>query len=397
VNEPGDHALEGYRGDAQLWLAANFRLRAADEPFYAPGAAHYTADYLARQRPLQQILHEGGYAGITWPREYGGQGLTPAHERVFREAAAAYALPDLGTLGGATYHVCFPTMLAHGQPEFLRVHGPRALAGDELWCQFFSEPGAGSDLAAVSTSARPCDEGWIISGAKVWTSGAALADYALCLARTDSAAEKHRGLTWFAVPTRAPGVTIRTIRQTDGTEQFCQETLDDVVVPDDHRIGGLNDGWTVTQTMLIFERDSGIFKDRVDLAPGDLPQALVRLARRLHLDTDPEVRDLIAQVHVYDYVQKQLASRVEAMVPSAVPAAAMAAYGKLAKGTFDPIKARIAMSIAGAAAVAWPPDDELGWQISKSYLNSRIFSIAGGTNEMQRNAIGERVLGLPRR
>jgi alkylation response protein AidB-like acyl-CoA dehydrogenase len=390
--------LAKYREQTRSWLADNLERRSDTGARQVRGVSHRSVADVDAQRPLQRKVYEGGYAGITWPTEYGGQGLTDAHERVFNEEARGYVLPDLGIAGGLTTSVCGPTMLRHASHEFLRRHIPKMLAGDELWVQFFSEPEAGSDLAGVRTRAARDGDRWILNGSKIWSSGALYADYGMCLARTNWDVPKHRGLTWFAVRTHQPGVTVQPIREINGDAEFCQEFLDDVELTDDDVIGELDQGWTVVQTMLVFERGAGMISTQPrPTGPRELVPDLVALARRTGREHDPNVRQLLARAHVNDYVQEQLALRVVAMMRASDGMnAGVAAYGKLAAGTFLPIRARIGMEIGRAGALVWNEGDVDAMTTSLDYLNGRIMSIAGGTNEMQRNGIGERVLGLPR-
>jgi alkylation response protein AidB-like acyl-CoA dehydrogenase len=362
------------------------------------GVDHRTVEQMADERAKQRTLFDGGFAAITWPVEYGGRGLSHDHEAAFLQQAAGYRMPDLGVVGGTTYGVCANTMLRHASPEFLRRHGPAMFAGDELWCQLFSEPSAGSDLAGITTRATRDGDRWRLTGSKVWSSGALYADYGMCLARTNWEVPKHRGLTWFAVKLDAKGVEIQPIREINGDTEFCQEFLDDVELTDDDVIGEVDQGWSVAQTMLVFERGAGTPASAVMATPPQgLAPDLVALAQRVGRERDPVVRQLIAKAHTNAYVHGQLARRIAQHLridPSA--AAGIASYGKLAAGTFLPIRARIGMEIGGPAALLWNDDDVEEQRASLDHLNSRIMSIAGGTNEMQRNAIGERVLGLPR-
>lgn len=381
---------------ARAWLAANLAPIDASAAHTPRGAHGNTRAAINDARALQRRVDDAGFAGITWPVEYGGRGLTEAHEVAFAEESAQYAMPDLGVAGRATMATCAPTMLEHASPEFLRRHIPRILQGDEIWCQFFSEPGAGSDLAGVTTRAVRDGDRWILSGAKIWSSGAFYADYGMCLARTNWDVPKHRGLTWFAVPTDAPGVTVRPLREINGTEEFCEEFFDAVELSDDDVIGTVDHGWTVTQTMLVHERLASEAStgddDTTPLAP-----ELVALARRVGREQDPLVRQIIAKSHTLDWVQTQLNVRVmEHLRLGTANAAAIAAYSKLAAGTFDPQRARMMLEVGGAAAITWDGAASEDAQAALTYLNCRVMSIAGGTNEMQRNGIGERVLGLPR-
>jgi alkylation response protein AidB-like acyl-CoA dehydrogenase len=219
----------------------------------------------------------------------------------------------------------------------------------------------------------------------------------MCLTRTDWDVPKHRGLTWFAVPIDAPGVTIRTIQQINGRTGFCEAFLDDVVVSDSEMIGTLNGGWSVVQTMLIYERGAGESGSRA-LEPRSLAPDLVALARKVGRAGDPVVRQSIARAHVNDFAQYHLGKRIAARLQqSKVPDASIASYGKLAGGILLPMRAQITLEIGGAETLLWPEDaDESASQYARIYLNGRMTSIAAGTNEMQRNGIGERVLGLPR-
>src|ERR1700728_2732815 len=234
--------LEQYRQQARTWLAEHLEPR--DGPPQYHEVDYYTPEVIAANRALQRILYDGGYAGITWPVAYGGQGLPDEYATVFTEEAKGYVLPDFGVLSGTTFSICVPTMIAHGSPEFLAQFVPTVLAGDALVCQFFSEPSSGSDLAGARTRATQDGEQWVINGQKVWSTYAHLSDWGFCLTRTNWDVPKHRGLTWFAVPSHAPGVTIRPIKQINETSEFCEDFFDDVVVPDRNRIGDVDHGWT---------------------------------------------------------------------------------------------------------------------------------------------------------
>jgi alkylation response protein AidB-like acyl-CoA dehydrogenase len=391
--------VETFRLQARTWLDEHLERR---DPWSTGrrlrGVDHKTVEGITAQRAVQRRVFEGGYAGISFPSEYGGRGLTEAHERVFNEEAAAYEMADFGVAGGTTFGVCIRTMLAHASPEFLRLHIPRILAGDELWVQFFSEPEAGSDLAGIRTRATRDGDRWILNGSKIWSSGAYYSDYGMCLARTDWNVPKHRGLTWFAVPTTAPGVTVQPIKEINGDAEFCQEFFDDVELTDDDVIGDVDHGWSVAQTMLVFERGGG--GTTAVPEPRDarqLPSDLVALARQVGREKDPVVRQLIARAHINDYARDRLSGRIAArMRASNSMDAGIAAYGKLALGVLDPIRARIGMEIGRGAALLWEPGAIEGMTPAVNYLNGRVMSIAGGTNEVQRNGIGERALGLPR-
>jgi alkylation response protein AidB-like acyl-CoA dehydrogenase len=394
-----DNDLELYRKEVRHWLAANLR-RSADG---ASAMSHVRPErsraHFDEQRALQRRIHDAGYTGISWPAEYGGRGLTAEHERVFSEEAVHYEMPDFG-FAGITTGTCSKTIRVHASEAFRQEHLPRVLAGEEIWVQFLSEPAAGSDLAGIQTRAIREGDHWILSGGKIWSSDADIADWGLCLARTDWDVPKHSGLTWFAVPTDAPGLTIRPIRQISDESEFCEEFFDDVVVPDTYRIGDVNDGWTVATTLMAFERGAERYSERdgglraID-GPGPLAPDLVALARRVGRDQDPVVRQLIARAHGNDYLVNELNARIALRMRLASRDSNVAGYVKLARGMFEPERGQIGVAIGGGAAVTWDPEDTDGAETSQTYLMSRLRAIAAGSNEMQRNGIGERVLRLP--
>lgn len=382
--------LDSYRVKAREWITGHLQ-PAGTKPASARGRE--TAEHIAIQRELQRRLYEAGWAGIDVPAEYGGQGLTLEHAAAFADEAHGYLLPDFGILSLVTFGIALPTILSACSEPFKRRHVPRILAGQELWCQLLSEPGAGSDLAGIHTKATRDGDTWIVNGTKVWSSGASFADFGLCITRTDWDVPKHNGLTWIALPLNANGSTVRPIREINGGWEFCEVFLDDVAVDVEEVMGGVNEGWAFTHTMLVFERGA-LRGDRTEL-PTVLAPDLVELAEQRHQLDDSHVRQLIATGHVYDVVRAALVIRLERMMRSAGGSGNLASYLKLAKGIYDPLRARIAMELAGDLAIAFEPDSA-GEATSTDYLNGRVQSIAGGSNEMQRNGIAEKILGLPR-
>ena len=391
---PGD--LESYRAEARAWLAANLARR---DPAGELRSAHAVSpEQVTRDRALQKKTYEAGYFGIALPVEYGGQGLSNQHQRIWNEESSRYAVPMPGGIAsGVTQGIVLPTILAHGTEDQKRAWVPKMLSGEEIWVQLLSEPGAGSDLAGLLTRATRDGDVWVLNGTKVWSSGAMSADFGICLARTDWDAPKHRGLTWFKVDLHDPAVTVRPIREINGSSEFCEEFLDDVAVGDDMVIGEVNGGWAVTNTMLAFERAAGATEARLHGRHGRrvLAPDLVELAKARGLTNDSAVRQLIARSHINDYMHGQLAKRVMGSMSSGKADASAASYIKLDTGLLQPQRAAAAMEIAGRGGVAWEADGP-GSTASVNFLNGRIMSIAGGSNQIQRNIISERILGLPR-
>jgi alkylation response protein AidB-like acyl-CoA dehydrogenase len=347
---------------------------------------------VARARQLQHTLAVNGLAGITWPVEYGGQGLTAEHERIVQEELAGYEVPQFF---GSTLEKIARTLLVHGTGAQKHAHLRRMLHGEQLWAQFLSEPGSGSDLAGATTRAVRDGDTWVLNGSKIWTTSGHYADYAICLARTNWDAPKHRGLSMFIVPVHTSGLTVVPIRLAVGTSEFCQEFLDDVVIPAGNLVGAVDEGWTVARTLLVFERNafaSGPVEAANQQRQG-LDEGLVRLARDAGRADDPRVRDLLVQAHVSDMVSGQLADRV---ITGQAAGAITGPAGSLIKLSVAAASFRhsdIAMEIAGSAAVASAravPD------IGVDYIGRQALAVGGGTNEMQRNTISERLLGLPR-
>jgi alkylation response protein AidB-like acyl-CoA dehydrogenase len=365
------------------------------------------AAQIAEGRALQRKVFEAGYLGITLPVEYGGQGLTAEHERIWYEESAAYAVPvAAGVATMVTLGIVLPTVLAHGSEEQKRDWIPKMLSGEETWAQLLSEPAAGSDLAGLRTRATRDGDQWVINGAKVWSSGADMADFGICLARTDWEVPKHRGLTWFKVPLNDSRVTVRPIKEINGSAAFCEEFLDDVIVGDEMVIGAVNGGWPIANTLLAYERAGGshgghgiIPSAEASRGPGmsrRLPADLVALAHARGLENDPATRQLIARAHINDYMQAQLADRVTQLARSGKANPAVASLLKLGIGEVQPHRAQLAMEVAGRAGIAWDADDENAGATALNYLSGRVMSIGGGSDQIQRNIIAERLLGLPR-
>ena len=354
----------------------------------APPASGSNEDgaYVAARRRWQGRLAEHGLAGVTWPREYGGQGLGPIeHVIVNQEIAAAGAPGILDTIGVG---MLGPTIIAHGtDAQKARFLGPM-LHADEVWCQLFSEPAAGSDLAAIQTRARRQDDGsWRLSGQKVWTTNAQFASFGLLLARTDPDLPKHKGLTMFAVPMDAPGVTVRGLRQISGEAEFNEVFFDDVALEPDAPVGGVDDGWRTALTTLMFERLTiGLGTEGLGYKEGRFAKALAADDVARH---DPDVRRRLGEIGAELLAVKFGGYRaLTALQRGQIPGP----EAGLAKVTL--VNAAIAAGELVADTLG--PDalqDGEEWAYMISFLPG--LKTAGGTEEILRNTIGERVLGLP--
>jgi alkylation response protein AidB-like acyl-CoA dehydrogenase len=352
---------------------------------------------VARDRQLQRLFFDAGLAGICFPKEYGGQGLTRAHQRALNEELAGYEYPM--RLQCPTFSPCAPVLLEFGTDEQRRRHIPAMLKGEEIWLQMLSEPSGGSDVAgALTTAVRDGDE-WVLNGSKVWTSGAWWSDWGLCLARTNWDVPKHRGLTVFMVPMARDGVEVQRIEMLNGSKEFCQEFMTDVRVPDSDRIGDVDDGWTVGTRWMFHERM--LFNSPYVIVPRGIRRgtvsavAVLDAARDAGRLADPVVEDLVGEARTLEIVGEMLEGRIAEGIRSKTMPEQSAAVGRLFKGMVSARLATLAFEAAGEAAAAWS-DDDAAASAAVGYLMRQAGSIGGGTVEMARNVIAERVLGMPR-
>ncbi|WP_035856542.1 acyl-CoA dehydrogenase family protein [Cryptosporangium arvum] len=385
-------SVEEFRADAKAWLADSMP-RLADRDPALDDPENDTASW-NRTRELQKMLWDGGFAGIAFPRGYGGLGLTPEHQRAFNAESAPYELPL--RINVPTLSICAATILDLGSEQQKRDRIGGALRGDELMVQFLSEPRGGSDLAGVTTKAERDGDLWVLNGAKIWSSGAYAADYGLCLVRTDWSVPKHAGLTMFLVPVHADGVTIRRIRQVNGSTEFCEEFFDDVRLPADAVVGEVNGGWAVASRQLYWERTSmgggspyvsGVGRGVAPAAsrpPADLARAVGRL-------DDVTVRELIGESRANHLVQSALIARVGAGLGGGHLPGPSASMTRLLHAETDWRDSDIRLRIAGSAAVTGSTAE-----VGELSLNRQAGSLGGGSTEMARNVISERVLGMPR-
>jgi alkylation response protein AidB-like acyl-CoA dehydrogenase len=337
-------------------------------------------------------LHEAGYTMLTWTREKGGRELPTTYQQAFDRVASEYDIPDAGEVGLVTCGLVAPTIAEYGTPEQRARFVGHLLTLTEVVCQLFSEPEAGSDLAAVTTSAVRADEGWLLNGQKVWTSGARVADWGLALTRSDPRAPKHAGLTAFLVPMRSSGVTVRPIRQMTGGASFSEVFLTDVLVGDEYRLGGTGDGWHVALTVLSFERDHAIAWSPSIGGDFERVRGLAERSGRLE---DPLVRQLLADLFVHTRIEHLTNQRVAAARAAGRPPGPEASLGKLIWTENMRRIARAAGELLGDHLVADTGEwGTFAW--TQHLLGAPGYRVAGGTDEIQRNIIAERVLGLPR-
>jgi len=372
-----------FRAQVRSWLEEH---KAEAPVLQGPDAIKDEDEIIAARRAWQGKLAEGGLAGLTWPKEYGGQGLGPIEQVTANQEIARAKVP--GILDAIGVGMLGPTIIAHGTDEQKSRYLAPLLHGDEVWCQLFSEPAAGSDLAAVQTRARLQDDGtWRLSGQKVWTTNAQFAAYGLLLARTDADVPKHKGLTMFIVPMDAEGVTIRGLRQISGEAEFNEVFFDDVALDADAVVGGVGNGWGTALTTLMFERVT------IGLGSEGMGYNSTRFASALATDEaarrDPEVRhrlgEIAAELLAIRFTgYRTLTALQKGQVPG--PEAGLAKV-TLVSGA---IKAGdLIADVLGPDAL----DEDSEWSYMISFLPG--LKSAGGTEEILRNTIGERVLGLP--
>lgn len=351
-----------------------------------PNALTDEDQIIAARRVWQGKLAEAGLAGVTWPKEYGGQGLGPIEQVICNQEIARAGVP--GILDAIGVGMLGPTLIAHGSDEQKSRHLGPMLHGDEVWCQLFSEPAAGSDLAAVQARARLQEDGsWRLTGQKVWTTNAQFSAYGLLLARTDIDAHKHKGLTMFLVPMDAPGVTVRGLRQISGEAEFNEVFFDDVALDADAVVGGVGNGWGTALTTLMFERVTiGLGGEGLGFNSSRFAAAI---AEDEHASRDPEVRrqlgeiaaDLLA-VRFTGYRTLTALQRGQIPGPEAGLAKVTIVNGAIHAG-------ELIADVVGPDAL----DENSEWAYMISFLPG--LKSAGGTEEILRNTIGERVLGLP--
>jgi alkylation response protein AidB-like acyl-CoA dehydrogenase len=382
-------ADRAFREQVRTWLEEN---KPRDrQPQHGPAMRAFDAAW-------QRTQYDGGWAGITWPTDYGGRGLSLIEQMIWFEEYAWADAPDIGVNFVGINHAG-PTLIARAGEDIKAFHLPRILRGGSIWCQGFSEPGAGSDLAGLSTRAEVDGDELVVNGQKIWTSYAEHADYQELLVRTSRGDKRQHGITWVICDMHSPGITIRPIDTMAGPAHFCEVFYDDVRIPLSSVVGEVDDGWSVAMSTLSFERGTGFMRDQVDLV-----RRVDRLADLARDTSDARGRRRIDD----DAIALRLATvRAEAQAVAAMTLAAITRNARSSQpgpessmlryffSTLQQRVARLAMDILGVTALE---RTELGGADSWSawYLRCYAATIAAGSKDIQRNIIGERVLGLPR-
>ena len=362
-----------------------------------PPALDGVTGTVARAKAWRSALFDRGLAMLDYPEDVGGRGADKAAMQVWREETRG-RIPREDSVFGIGVGMALPTVRDHGSAELRDRFIKPGLRGDEIWCQMYSEPGSGSDLASLTTRADLDGDEWIVTGQKVWTSGAHHADYAILLARTDWDAPKHRGITMFVLPMNQPGVEVRPLVQMTGVSEFNEVFLSEARLPRDWVVGEVNGGWATAVALLGHERQatgtksmSGASHSRSKAGRSPIPVAQLRdLAARAGRTDDPVIRQELARLHSGEQIVKWIGAR--GIHPS---------IGKLWRTKQGRAAADVAAALAFPASPAWRTDLTVDQNEADDYfayhiLNCRGMSLGGGTDEIQRNTLGERALGLPR-
>lgn len=379
-----------FRAESHAWLAAHAKPRSSES---LPPATLTDAfsdeerEHVRRSKEWQATLYDGGWAGITWPKEYGGRGGTPIQAVIFAQEQARFDVPagvfaqGIGMAG--------PALMAHGSEWQKDRFLPPMLRGDEVWCQLFSEPGSGSDLASLSTRAELDGERWIVNGQKVWTSSAHYSDYGILLARTGEQADRHRGISYFLLDMRTPGVEVRPLRQMTGSAHFCEVFFTDVAIPSENLVGPVNGGWAVAMTTLISERSL------ISLLGGDRFPRLLRLARSSRVTADPTVRQELADLYIGFEIVKYLGWRQMTAMSKGIEPGPESSVAKLGLSLRLGQMGDLIMRVRGAGGMVSSEDPHVAY-LDSLFIGQWSSRLGGGTEQVQRNIIGERILGLPR-
>jgi alkylation response protein AidB-like acyl-CoA dehydrogenase len=385
---------ESFRSDLRAWLADVLAtLPPKPEATDWPGRRAYDQGWQAR-------LFEAGYAGVDWPVEGGGRGASPVEQLIFKEECERAGAPYVGTSFVGLLHAG-PTIIAEGTTAQRERFLPPILRGEEVWCQGFSEPGSGSDLASLRTKAVRDGDHYVVSGSKIWTSHAEVADHCELLVRTGEEGSRDKGITWLILPMDLPGIEIRPLTTIAGSTEFAELFLDEVRIPVENRVGEENDGWRVTMVTLSFERGTGFVGELLESMR--LLRSLTDLARRTGAWGDPSVRKRIGTLTAaFDGLWALTKRNVSEAARNGVPGVGGVVF-KLAYSEQGQLLTELAMDLldrAGLAASGLEGADGLGElpneELVDAWIKSISLTIAAGTSQVQRNIVAERILGLPK-
>ena len=399
-------SVADFAAEAREWLAAHAKPRAvAKEGELTPGdpfsvsvfhaLTHEQEQHLLEEaRAWNQAKAERGYHAITWPKEYGGLGLSKEYGRAFSRAEAEFDTPTSHELFSVTVGLIAPTVRAFGTPEQKERFVASFLRTDEYCCQLFSEPGAGSDLASLACKAERDGDEWVVNGQKVWSSGAQFAGWGELIARTDPDVAKHKGMTAFLVPFDLPGVEIRPIKQMSGGQSFNEVFFNDVRVPDSLRLGEVGNGWNVALTTLGFERDHSSSGGGGGNRVGGSWRHLLASARQSGKLDDPVVRQALMRYYTHSRIESFVNRRAADLRAAGAPPGPEGSLGKLLWTEGMRLLSDVVTDVVGASLVT--DTGEWGtYEWGEHVLGAPGYRIAGGSDEVQRNIVGERVLGLP--
>ena len=383
---PTDQELSDFRATCRAFLDEHATGISLSEP---DPRDHAT---MAQNKAFQGLLAEAGLAGITYPKEYGGAGLTKAHEAIWREEYSRY--PEMTTQLTISHGMCLPMLSEYGTDEQKELYVADNIAARTVWCQMFSEPGAGSDVASLQTRADLDGDEWIINGQKVWTTLAHVCDYGVVIARTDHEVPKHAGISMFIVDMRDPAIEIRPIHQIDGGMHFNEVFFTDLRIPKDNLLGPLHEGWRLATAMLMYER--------VAIGTGSTggintphSKRLIEYARKNGRLDEPVLRQKLMKLHCEETAKSLVSMRTRADLKAGKTPGPGGSLGKLHGSKILRDVRSLANELVGMEADAWMEGDRGQWW-GRLILGSFQAGIAGGTDEIQKNIIGDRVLGLPR-
>jgi alkylation response protein AidB-like acyl-CoA dehydrogenase len=387
-----DEAVEVVRQWVDSEVPAAWRSAAADGPA-ALRAVRSHDDY----RRWYPVFARSGLVAPTWLPEHGGLGITNNIARAIETVLVPLRLSRLNPLG---INNAAAALFSHGTEEQRRRFLPPIVRNEEKWCQLFSEPGAGSDLASLATKAVRDGDDWVVSGQKVWTTWADEADFAMLLARTDPEAPKHKGITDFILDMHQPGVQVRPLRQITGEAEFNEVFIDDARLPDAHRVGEVNDGWRVSASTLSSERQmvSGAGSGGMGRLGGSSAERLISLAKEVDRWGDPVVRNKVMRLWAQEQIRGWTNARVRAALSAGQSPGAASSIGKVHQATLNQQIQDMMVDLLGTAALAWPATDDpdiLPREV-QGMMRSLANGTEGGTTDINKNILGERVLGLPK-